>query len=69
MGREGVVAFTDAKLDFAPREQIFYGEFNGGRRKRVLVKIIGDNGLFYKCSSIRIFVIIMLHNVIEEIGC
>ena len=42
MGREVVVAITDGKLDFGPWEQIFYGEFDGGRRKRVLVKIIGD---------------------------
>jgi secondary thiamine-phosphate synthase enzyme len=42
MGREAVVAVTGGKLDFGPWEQIFYGEFDGGRRKRVLVKIIGD---------------------------
>jgi len=42
MGREVVVAVTDGELDFGPWEQIFYGEFDGGRRKRVLVKIIGD---------------------------
>ncbi|MDE2343303.1 MAG: secondary thiamine-phosphate synthase enzyme YjbQ [Betaproteobacteria bacterium] len=42
MGREVVVAITEGKLDFGPWEQIFYGEFDGGRRKRVLVKIIGD---------------------------
>jgi secondary thiamine-phosphate synthase enzyme len=42
MGREVVVAVTDGRLDFGPWEQIFYGEFDGGRRKRVLVKIIGD---------------------------
>jgi secondary thiamine-phosphate synthase enzyme len=42
MGREVVVAITDSKLDFGPWEQIFYGEFDGRRRKRVLVKIIGD---------------------------
>ena len=42
MGREVVVAITKGKLDFGPWEQIFYGEFDGGRRKRVLVKIIGD---------------------------
>jgi secondary thiamine-phosphate synthase enzyme len=42
MGREVVVAVTAGKLDFGPWEQIFYGEFDGGRRKRVLVKIIGD---------------------------
>jgi secondary thiamine-phosphate synthase enzyme len=42
MGREVVVAVTDAKLDFGPWEQIFYGEFDGRRKKRVLVKIIGD---------------------------
>ena len=41
MGREVVVAITDGKLDFGPWEQIFYGEFDGGRRKRVLVKVIG----------------------------
>ena len=42
MGREVVVAVTDGKLDFGPWEQIFYGEFDGKRRKRVLVKIIRD---------------------------
>jgi len=42
MGREVVVAFTDSRLDFGPWEQIFYGEFDGRRRKRVLVKIIGE---------------------------
>jgi len=42
MGREAVVAVTDGKLDFGPWEQIFYGEFDGRRRKRVLVKIIGE---------------------------
>jgi secondary thiamine-phosphate synthase enzyme len=41
MGREVVVAITEGKLDFGPWEQIFYGEFDGRRRKRVLVKIIG----------------------------
>ncbi|MDR0754486.1 MAG: secondary thiamine-phosphate synthase enzyme YjbQ [Prevotellaceae bacterium] len=42
MGREIVVAITDGNLDFGPWEQIFYGEFDGKRRKRVLVKIIGE---------------------------
>jgi secondary thiamine-phosphate synthase enzyme len=42
MGREAVIAVTDGRLDFGPWEQIFYGEFDGGRRKRVLVKIIGE---------------------------
>lgn len=42
MGREVVVAITNGQLDFGPWEQIFYGEFDGRRRKRVLVKIIGD---------------------------
>ena len=42
MGREVVVAITNGQLDFGPWEQIFYGEFDGKRRKRVLVKIIGD---------------------------
>lgn len=42
MGREVVVAVTKGKLDFGPWEQIFYGEFDGRRRKRVLVKIIGE---------------------------
>ncbi len=41
MGREVVVAITQGKLDFGPWEQIFYGEFDGRRKKRVLVKIIG----------------------------
>ncbi len=42
MGREVVVAVTGGKLDFGPWEQIFYGEFDGQRKKRVLIKIIGD---------------------------
>ena len=42
MGREVVVAVTESKLDFGPWEQIFYGEFDGKRRKRVLIKIIGE---------------------------
>ena len=42
MGREVVVAITSGQLDFGPWEQIFYGEFDGKRRKRVLVKIIGE---------------------------
>ena len=42
MGREVVVAITDGKLDFGPWEQIFYAEFDGRRKKRVLVKIIGE---------------------------
>lgn len=42
MGREVVVAITQGKMDFGPWEQIFYGEFDGKRRKRVLVKIIGE---------------------------
>jgi secondary thiamine-phosphate synthase enzyme len=42
MGREVVVAITDGQLDFGTWEQIFYGEFDGRRRKRVLVKIIGE---------------------------
>ncbi|MGE0643026.1 MAG: secondary thiamine-phosphate synthase enzyme YjbQ [Nitrospira sp.] len=42
MGREVVVAITNGTLDFGPWEQIFYGEFDGRRRKRVLVKIIGE---------------------------
>ena len=42
MGREVVVAVTNSKFDFGPWEQIFYGEFDGKRRKRVLVKIIGE---------------------------
>jgi secondary thiamine-phosphate synthase enzyme len=42
MGREVVIAVTGGKLDFGPWEQIFYGEFDGKRRKRVLVKIIGE---------------------------
>jgi secondary thiamine-phosphate synthase enzyme len=41
MGREVVVAITKGRLDFGPWEQIFYGEFDGGRKKRALVKIIG----------------------------
>jgi thiamine phosphate synthase YjbQ (UPF0047 family) len=43
MGREVVVAVTKGDLDFGPWEQIFYGEFDGRRRKRVLVKIIGES--------------------------
>jgi secondary thiamine-phosphate synthase enzyme len=42
MGREVVVAVTSGKLDFGPWEQVFYGEFDGRRKKRVLVKIIGE---------------------------
>lgn len=42
MGREVVIAITEGQLDFGPWEQIFYGEFDGRRRKRVLVKIIGE---------------------------
>lgn len=42
MGREVVVAITNGKLDFGPWEEIFYGEFDGKRQKRVLVKIIGE---------------------------
>ncbi|MDR2027105.1 MAG: secondary thiamine-phosphate synthase enzyme YjbQ [Prevotellaceae bacterium] len=42
MGREVVIAVTNGKLDFGPWEQIFYGEFDGKRRKRALVKIIGE---------------------------
>ncbi len=42
MGREVVVAVSGGRLDFGPWEQIFYGEFDGGRRKRVLVKLIGE---------------------------
>lgn len=42
MGREVVVAITNGRLDFGTWEQIFYGEFDGGRRKRVLIKIIGE---------------------------
>lgn len=42
MGREVVIAVTEGRLDFGPWEQIFYGEFDGRRRKRVLIKIIGE---------------------------
>ena len=42
MGREVVVAITAGSLDFGPWEQIFYGEFDGGRKKRVLIKILGE---------------------------
>lgn len=42
MGREVVVAITNGKLDFGPWEQIFYGEFDGQRKKRVLIKLIGE---------------------------
>lgn len=42
MGREAVIAVTNGELDFGPWEQVFYGEFDGRRRKRVLVKIIGE---------------------------
>ena len=42
MGREVVVAITDGELDFGPWEQIFYGEFDGRRQKRVMIKIIGE---------------------------
>jgi hypothetical protein len=50
MGREVVVAVTNAKLDFGPWEQIFYGEFDGRRPKRVLIKIIGDQEVSPDCS-------------------
>jgi hypothetical protein len=49
MGREVVVAITDGRLDFVPWEQILYGEFDGRRRKRVLVKIISK----YRPSELR----------------
>jgi secondary thiamine-phosphate synthase enzyme len=42
MGRETVIAITNGQLDFGPWEQIFYGEFDGRRRKRVLIKVIGE---------------------------
>ena len=42
MGREVIVAITNGKLDFGPWEQIFYGEFDGRRKKRVLIKIVGE---------------------------
>ena len=42
MGREVVVAITNGKLDFGPWEQIFYGEFDGKRKKRILIKVIGE---------------------------
>jgi len=42
MGREVIVAVTEGKLDFGTWEQIFYGEFDGRRRKRVLIKIVGE---------------------------
>jgi secondary thiamine-phosphate synthase enzyme len=42
MGREAVIAVTAGRLDFGPWEQVFYGEFDGVRRKRVLLKIVGD---------------------------
>lgn len=42
MGRESVIAITNGKLDFGPWEQIFYGEFDGQRNKKVLVKVIGE---------------------------
>jgi len=42
MGREVVVAITEGGLDFGPWEQVFYGEFDGGRKKRVLIKLIGE---------------------------
>jgi len=42
MGRETIIAITGNKLDFGPWEQVFYGEFDGQRKKRVLVKIIGE---------------------------
>src|SRR4029079_1537681 len=51
MGREVVIAITKGKLDLGPWEQIFYGEFDGRRRKRVLVKIIGEGGHFGELLS------------------
>ena len=50
MGREVVVAITNGRLDFGPWEHIFYGEFDGRRRKRVLVKTIGDGPMYYAAS-------------------
>lgn len=50
MGREVVVAVTKGKMDFGPWEQIFYGEFDGQRKKRVLVKVIGER---YEDSAVR----------------
>ena len=47
MGREVVVAITKGKLDFGPWEQIFYGEFDGKRPKRVLVKVIGESACLW----------------------
>jgi len=51
MGREVVVAITEGRLDFGPWEQIFYGEFDGARRKRVLVKTIGDRRPLHVSSA------------------
>ena len=47
MGREVVVAVTNGRLDFGPWEQIFYGEFDGRRKKRALVKIIGEQTIYF----------------------
>ena len=47
MGRETVVAVTEGKLDFGPWEQIFYGEFDGMRKKRIMIKIIGEQATVY----------------------
>ncbi len=55
MGREVVVAITKGALDFGPWEQIFYGEFDGKRDKRVLIKVIGDSGTeFTKAQRLRV---------------
>jgi len=42
MGREAVIAVTEGRLDFGPWEQVFYGEFDGGRQKKIMIKIIGE---------------------------
>ena len=57
MGREVVVAITNGKLDFGPWEQIFYGEFDGKRSKRVLVKIIGEEYFIQNLHHVFDFVI------------
>ena len=51
MGREVVVAITEGKLDFGTWEQIFYGEFDGMRQKRIMIKIIGDVSPTHRCPS------------------
>lgn len=62
MGREVVVAITNGQFDFGPWEQIFYGEFDGRRQKRILVKVIGELLWLYLLQLIRF----NLHRILME---